>query len=221
MITTAASATQTSSTAQPTRTSAATGLTSDFETFLMMLTAQARNQDPLEPLDSSEYASQLAQFSMVEQQVQTNDLLANLTATLSSVNLDELSNWIGVDVQGAASFRFDGQPQTIFTQPDLGADASVLVIKDSDGTEIDRVSVPVSETEFLWAGVDASGNPLPNGTYSATLESFLGDELLSARPAATYSRVVEAQVGAGVVMLTLDSGVVIPATDVVAVRTGA
>lgn len=221
MITTTAPTTQTPSTAQPTGTSAATGLTSDFETFLKMLTAQARNQDPLEPLDSSEYASQLAQFSMVEQQVRTNDLLATLSAALSSVNLDELSNWIGVDVQRATTFRFDGQPQTIFTQPDLGADASALVIKDSDGTEIDRVSVPVSETEFLWAGVDASGNPLPNGTYSATLESYLGDELLSARPAATYSRVVEAQVGAGVVMLTLDSGVVIPAADVVAVRTGA
>lgn len=212
---------QTTAAGQSGGQSAAASLTSDFETFLKMLTAQARNQDPLEPLDSSEYASQLAQFSMVEQQVQTNDLLTSLASALSSVNLDELSNWIGVEVMGASSFRFDGQPLSIFAQPDPGADKSVLVISDVDGTEVDRITVPVSEHEFLWAGVDGSGNPLPYGSYSATLESYSSDELLSARPAATYSRVIEAQVGGGVVTLTLNSGAVIPATDVTAVRTGA
>ena len=50
-------------------------LSADFETFIKMLTTQAKYQDPLEPLDSSEYAAQLAQFSMVEQQVLSNDLL--------------------------------------------------------------------------------------------------------------------------------------------------
>ncbi|MEP0702358.1 MAG: flagellar hook capping FlgD N-terminal domain-containing protein, partial [Lentilitoribacter sp.] len=50
------------------QTETSNALASDFETFLKMLTAQARYQDPLEPIDSSEYAAQLAQFSMVEQQ---------------------------------------------------------------------------------------------------------------------------------------------------------
>lgn len=59
--------------------SSASGLASDFETFLKMLTAQARYQDPLEPIDLTEYASQLAQFSMVEQQVKTNDMLSALS----------------------------------------------------------------------------------------------------------------------------------------------
>ncbi|MEM9127629.1 MAG: flagellar hook capping FlgD N-terminal domain-containing protein, partial [Pseudomonadota bacterium] len=81
MITPATSA-QATTQAQPTSTPQANALTSDFETFLLMLTAQARNQDPLEPLDSSQYASQLAQFSMVEQQVQTNDLLSSLSNAL-------------------------------------------------------------------------------------------------------------------------------------------
>ena len=63
--------------ARQTASNAAT-LSSDFETFIRMLTAQARYQDPLEPLDSSQYATQLAQFSMVEQQVLANDRLAAL-----------------------------------------------------------------------------------------------------------------------------------------------
>jgi hypothetical protein len=53
-------------------------LGSDFETFLKMLTTQMKNQDPLNPVESSEYAVQLATFSSVEQQVLTNDLLTRL-----------------------------------------------------------------------------------------------------------------------------------------------
>jgi len=67
----------------------ATGIASDFETFLKMLTAQARYQDPLEPIDSTEYSAQLAQFSMVEQQVQGNDLLTAMQAQLGLLD-DEL-----------------------------------------------------------------------------------------------------------------------------------
>ena len=44
-------------------------ISSDFETFLRMLTVQLENQDPLDPTDSADYAMQLATFSGVEQQV--------------------------------------------------------------------------------------------------------------------------------------------------------
>ena len=67
-------------------------LSSDFETFLQILTTQARYQDPLEPIDSSEYAAQLAQFSMVEQQVQSNELLQALSAQMSASAIGQLNN---------------------------------------------------------------------------------------------------------------------------------
>ncbi len=41
-------------------------ISADFETFLKMLTVQMQNQDPLNPVDSSDYATQLATFSGVE-----------------------------------------------------------------------------------------------------------------------------------------------------------
>ena len=50
------------------------GISSDFNTFLRMLTVQMQNQDPLNPIDSADYAVQLATFSGVEQQVRTNQL---------------------------------------------------------------------------------------------------------------------------------------------------
>lgn len=62
----------------------------DFETFLKMLTTQIRNQDPLNPMEGSDFAVQLATFSGVEQQVQTNDLLQKMTDQLGAEFPDNL-----------------------------------------------------------------------------------------------------------------------------------
>ncbi|WP_170791276.1 flagellar hook capping FlgD N-terminal domain-containing protein [Ruegeria lacuscaerulensis] len=195
-------------------------LASDFETFLLMLTAQARHQDPLEPLDSSEYAAQLAQFSMVEQQVQTNDLLTALTLSMSSMNLEELASWVGMDVRSTSPFQFDGAPVTLYGQAAPAADGAVLVIRDADGAEVERITVQTTDSVFVWAGTKEDGTPLPAGTYSAALESYDGEEVLSTQPMSSYAQVIEAQVGEDTVLLTLENGQVIPAGLVSGVRTG-
>ena len=55
----------------------------DFQTFLKLLTAQMRHQDPLEPLDSTQFVAQLAAFSSVEQQIETNTKLETINENLS------------------------------------------------------------------------------------------------------------------------------------------
>lgn len=221
MISTINAATQTSATTQTDPGSSTSALTSDFETFLLMLTTQAENQDPLEPIDSSEYAAQLAQFSMVEQQVQTNDLLTQLTTALGGTDLNQLASWVGMDVQTSAAFQFDSEPVTISASADPSADSAIMVIRNANGEVVDRISVSVGAREFTWAGVDDAGNPMPAGAYSASLESYAGEELLSDTPASTYSTVVEAQIDSGAIVLTLDSGVEILTDDVNGVRAGA
>ena len=196
-------------------------LTSDFETFLRMLTVQARNQDPLEPLDSSDYASQLAQFSMVEQQVKANELLSGLALTLGSVNLNQLASWVGMDVQVAAPFQFENQPVTLLASAAPDATRAELIIRNTQGDVVDRITVPVNETEFEWHGVDSTGTAFLAGSYSATLASFSGDKLLTETPTAAFGRVVEAHVGDGAVMLKLESGAEVSADEVTQIRTGA
>ncbi|MES0828004.1 flagellar hook capping FlgD N-terminal domain-containing protein [Ruegeria sp. SCP11] len=220
MITPTQSTTPTTTQSQTAPQSMAASVASDFDTFMLLMTTQAQNQDPLEPMDSTEYASQLAQFSMVEQQVQTNDLLSELAMSLGSVNLEELASWVGMDVRTTAAFRFDGEPVTLSAHAVPAADSAIMIIRDSDGAVIDKVSVPPTEAGFVWAGTASDGTPLPAGTYSATLESYDGEELLSAQPVASYNKVVEAQVGDDTVLLTLESGEVVPAGMVTAVRTG-
>ena len=193
-------------------------LSSDFETFLKMLTAQARYQDPLEPLDSSEYAAQLAQFSMVEQQVMSNDLLTALTAQLGSGNMAQMAGWIGMEARTTAPVQFDGSPITIHHNPPAVADKAFLVVRDAEGTEVQRREIPVSAEPVEWAGVTQSGAPFANGVYSFTIESFANDEFLVADPGETYGRVTEARTQGTETVLILEGGSLVKATNVTGLR---
>ena len=95
-------------------TAATAQVNSDFEMFLKMLTAQMRYQDPLNPVDSTDYATQLATFSGVEQAVLTNDLLKSLGAQMSVNGLTDMAAWVGKEARVAAPAYFDGEPIALF-----------------------------------------------------------------------------------------------------------
>ena len=80
-------------------------VTSDFEMFLRMMTTQMTNQDPLDPVDSADYAVQLATFSSVEQQVLTNDLLRLVSGQLGMSSMAQLAGWVGQDARAAVPGR--------------------------------------------------------------------------------------------------------------------
>src|SRR6056297_409059 len=109
-------------------------LSSDFETFLKMLTAQMRNQDPLNPVESADFAVQLATFSTVEQQVRTNDLLETLGDRMGAMGMSQLSGWVGMAARAIAPVQFDGAPVTLTVPPVPLADAAQIVARDSTGT---------------------------------------------------------------------------------------
>ena len=69
--------------------------TVDYNTFLQLLIAEMKNQDPTNPMDSSQYMSQFASFSQVEQAMQTN---TKLDALLSSQALSQADGLIGKTV---------------------------------------------------------------------------------------------------------------------------
>jgi flagellar basal-body rod modification protein FlgD len=148
-----------------------TVLSSDFEIFLKMLTAQAQYQDPLEPIDSSEYASQLAQFSMVEQQVLANDRLAELTAQMTISNMTQMASLIGMDARTTEAVYFDGGALTVDPDPATGADKTVLVVSNKDGFVVQRTEIPVSDEAIQWDGRGDNGVNLVEGFYSFELES--------------------------------------------------
>lgn len=201
--------------AQPQTTAA---LASDFETFLKMLTAQARYQDPLEPIDSSEYAAQLAQFSMVEQQVLSNDLLTSLGTQLGSNSIGQAASWIGMEARTMSPAAFDGAPITILPSVEAGADEAVLLAYDASGQEVERRQISTSGGPLEWSGTRADGSVLPNGNYSFKVESLGLGQVIGTSPAETYARITETRRQGNEAVFVLDSGTTVTAAQVTALR---
>ena len=91
------------------------------------------NQDPLNPVDSADYAVQLATFSSVEQQVRTNDLLSSLAATMASGGIESLGQWVGMDVRAGNEGYFDGSDIELIAPDRTDADQRILVVRDETG----------------------------------------------------------------------------------------
>lgn len=195
-------------------------ITSDFDTFLLMLTTQMQYQDPLNPMDSADFAVQLATFSSVEQQQLTNQLLEGLADQMGLSGMAELANWVGKEARAPVAAQFDGTPVTLSASPDLRAKEATLIVADATGTIVSRQAVPVSAEPFEWTGRAADGSTLPPGRYSFSLESAAEGELISITPVEVYGRIIEAQTGSSGTMLVMEGGVMVAADAVTALRGG-
>src|SRR6056297_2841609 len=193
-------------------------LSSDFETFLKMLTAQMRNQDPLNPVELADFAVQLATFSNVEQQVRTNQLLESLGDRMGAMGMAQLSGWVGMEARAQVPVQFDGTPVTLTLTPDKLADAAQLVVSDANGTVVQRIDVAPQVDQAIWTGVDAAGVPLPEGRYTAELASFNNGQHLSDSPVQVHGRVLEARNTDGQVTLVMDGGQEVASEKILGLR---
>lgn len=193
-------------------------LSSDFETFLQMLTAQAKYQDPLEPIDSSEYAAQLAQFSMVEQQVLSNDLLTSLGTQMGSGNMSQMASWIGMEARTTAPVAFDGASITVVGKPATGAEEMFLIAFDASGQEVQRKQIPNAAGNVEWDGLLGDGTSAPAGLYTFAIESRAVGASLGTTPAETYARVTEARREGSATSLILNGGSSVESGAVTALR---
>ncbi|MEM6823954.1 MAG: flagellar hook capping FlgD N-terminal domain-containing protein [Pseudomonadota bacterium] len=197
---------------------AAAALSSDFETFLRMLTVQMENQDPLNPIESSDFAVQLATFSGVEQQVRTNDLLESLLGQQSVSALSQVSGWVGMEGRAAVPVSFTGNPVAYYIQPSTGADQATLVVKDEAGREVSRSAISATATGGAWSGTDATGAALPEGNYTLGIEYRGNGELISTKNAEVYAEVTEARLVDGDPVIVFATGGEAKADEVSAVR---
>jgi flagellar basal-body rod modification protein FlgD len=108
-------------------TTSSTGV--DYNTFLQLLVAEMKNQDPTNPMDTSQYMSQFAQLSSVEQAMQTNTKLDSL---LSSQSLSQADGLIGktVSFTDSTGATFSGKVASI----SINSDGSVATLQD--GTKV-------------------------------------------------------------------------------------
>ncbi len=154
-------------------------LAEDFSQFLTLLTTQLQNQDPLNPMDSSEFTNQLVQFTQVEQAINSNqklDALVNLNlANISSVAL----GYVGMDVMyRSADMNYDGTNSVKINYGlSQGAFSAKMNVFNEQGNIVYSADVPktVGAHEFVWDGSKTGGGKVPPGTYNVKIEAFDSD----------------------------------------------
>ena len=150
-----------------------TQLNQDFDDFLTLLTTQLQNQDPLDPQDTSEFTNQLVQFSQVEQQIRSNDILDDLRA-LDVLQITQIGlGFVGLEVELAGdTFNFDGQSEV-----DLGynlpsaSTGTTVSIRNEAGNVVHTFSGETSpgQKSYTWDGFTDDGLQAPPGQYTITV----------------------------------------------------
>src|SRR5215469_12889187 len=111
--------------------------TSNFDTFLTMLTTQLKNQDPLSPVDTSQFTQQLVSFSEVEQQINTNKNLQQLLQLQTTDQAIAAAPLVGQTIQynSATAPLANGQAAFEYTLPGQASSVNLLV-KDAGGNVV-------------------------------------------------------------------------------------
>ena len=143
-------------------------LAANFDTFLTLLTAQLKNQDPLEPMDSNEFTQQLVQFSQVEQQINSNKNLESLIALTKARSSADAVSYLGktLTLTDGRAALMGGEAHWAYSLDNDAANAT-LTIRNMHG---DVVYTAPAETSaglhsFTWNGMGSGGATLPPGPY--------------------------------------------------------
>jgi flagellar basal-body rod modification protein FlgD len=145
------------------------GLADDFDSFLKLLTAQLKAQDPLSPLDANQFTQQLVQFSGVEQAIKTNQALGELVALVRGDQISRSLDYLGAEVEaaggtvrlgagGAAQLSYQLSQSAQRVQIEIYDAGGRLVATQEGNTTAGRHSVP-------WDGRAPNGATLPAGLY--------------------------------------------------------
>lgn len=186
----------------------------DYNKFLTLLTAQISNQDPLAPVDSTQFVAQLAQLSQVEQAVQTNSQLETLNTQVSA-----LMNMGGTDLLGRevsiTSNVMDLENGSVDSTYVLGAGAVDVSARITDPLgrvvrTLEGLSTTAGQQIALdWDGTDDDGTPMLEGAYTVEIVAL---DTAGAKVANVVSRsatVEDVRFNAGEIFFGLSGGEVV------------
>lgn len=157
---------------------AQTQLSSDINFFLKLLTTQLQNQDPSAPLDTNQFTQQIAQYSSVQQQVNTNTNLEKLLAQGRQSGVTTAVGYIGKEIEsrGNSGSVVGGQGAFSYILPQA-ANSVEIIISNANGQEVfrgngNRLS---GRNIVVWDGINsANGNQEPDGTYKIIVNALDG-----------------------------------------------
>ncbi len=196
-------------------------LEEDLNRFLTLLVTQLQNQDPLDPLDSNEFTSQLVQFASVEQQIFQNANLEKLVALQETNQISALVDFIGttVEAEGNQLPLENGLAEFTYTIP-TNANNTTITITNEAGLTVFQIDADTSSGKhvFKWDGNNQFGVSQPDGAYNVLVSGldFSGNLLEVAHT--IFGRVTGAGVDDGLASLFMGDAIVIPQDKVLSVR---
>lgn len=161
---------QTSSTSQTSTTNNTLGK----DDFLKLFMAQLKAQDPLSPMDTSQFTSQLAQFSALEQLTNINTQLGDVLSSQSSLQNTMSADLIGKNVKANGNtVSLNGQANMYYSL-DANAAKVTVTVSDASGSVVKQQDISnqsAGEQDYVWDGKDNNGNTLSSGQYTFTVSA--------------------------------------------------
>jgi len=151
----------------------------DQSQFLTLLTAQLKNQDPLQPMDNGAFLGELAQFSSAAGMQQLQQSFADLSSSITSNQTLQASALLGrqVLVDGNSGYlSAGGSINGAIDLTDSAADVQVQV-KNSAGAVVDSFDLgqqAAGRVPMMWNGIQSDGSQAPAGMYTFTVSAING-----------------------------------------------
>jgi flagellar basal-body rod modification protein FlgD len=144
------------------------GIADNFQQFLLLLTTQLKNQDPLSPLDTNQFTQQLVAFASVEQQLKTNTDLDQLVTLNKTSQATAALSFVGkqVTADGSTTQLKNGVAMWNVTSPRPAA-ASVSILDQNGNTVwVGQQTLNTGAQSFSWDGRTSTGSIAPDGLYT-------------------------------------------------------
>jgi len=191
------------------------------QTFLQLLTTQLQYQDPLAPMDSTQFVTQLAQFSQLEDTTQMQSTLQTTSQYLASLNNYSAAGLIGHQVQvvgNQVSLTPGVQPTLAYGLSNNAAQVTVT-ITDASGNTVRVIQAgpqSAGTQDVTWDGNASNGSPLPAGTYSFGVSAVDSNGLPVTASAMAGGVVTGVSFNQGVAYLIVN-GSPIPASNIIGI----
>ncbi len=188
-------------------------LKDDLNKFLTLLVTQLKHQDPLDPMDSTEFTSQLVQFASVEQQIHQNANLEKLIGLQQGSQVSSLVNYIGLRVEadgqkvpleyGEAKFTYALDTNVSKTNVSI-VNGKGLTVSSADG------ELSVGRHEFIWDGRDKNGIMQPDGDYTVVVTAQDRDGKILPVTQTIFGYVRGASADGGKISLSMGNNIHVP-----------
>lgn len=148
------------------------------DAFMKMMIAQLQNQDPLNPMDGTQFVAQLAQFSSLEQLQNLNDVMTSLPTYLGNFSNAQMANLIGDNALAAGNVvTANGSSAKITYRLPSDIQSGTIKIYDTNGSLVDTIKIGSQKSGMQSSIWNCSGKTAGNYTYEISAVDRKGSEV--------------------------------------------